>query len=344
MSLSALSLWIAFTALAGPPATRSAADPLHPRVKMETTAGTIVLQLDAQKAPITVDNFLRYAEEGYYQGTIFHRVIKDFMIQGGGYTPQMELKNEGLHEPIFNEWRNGLHNVRGTIAMARTSNPNSATSQFFINVVDNKRLDGDPKRRGGAGYCVFGRVVEGMDVVDRIRNAHVVRHPKYPSQRPVTPEPPIVIRRVTLLGNLTRKEVRMAVEKFQDEQIEKYIHEAEQAGGQKVQQTQSGLRYVVLKPGNGPSPDKTSTVKVHYTGWLPDGRKFDSSLDRGQPAQFPLNRVIPGWTEGVGSMKVGEKRRLIIPPALGYGEHGAADVIPPHATLIFDVELLEIVQ
>ena len=125
--------------------------------------GTIAIALNREKAPISVDNFLKYVKAGHYDGTVFHRVMPGFMIQGGGFTP--ELEERPTRPPIKNEARNGLRNSRGTVAMARTNDPNSATSQFFINVRDNHRLDFGI---GGAGYAVFGEVVEGMDVVDRI--------------------------------------------------------------------------------------------------------------------------------------------------------------------------------
>ncbi|MFI5142947.1 MAG: peptidylprolyl isomerase [Thermoanaerobaculales bacterium] len=135
-----------------------------PMVKLETSKGTIVLELDATKAPKTVANFLEYVQAGFYDGTIFHRVIKSFMAQGGGFATNMEQKP--TRPPIENEAGNGMANVRGSIAMARTNVVNSATSQFFINLVDNKFLDHKDNTPGGFGYCVFGRVVEGMNVVD----------------------------------------------------------------------------------------------------------------------------------------------------------------------------------
>jgi cyclophilin family peptidyl-prolyl cis-trans isomerase len=139
-------------------------DAKQKKVKLETTMGDIVIELNEKAAPITVKNFLTYVEEGFYDGTIFHRVIPNFMIQGGGFTPDMAQKK--THPPIANEASNGLKNDRGTIAMARTNNPNSATSQFFINHKNN-----DPLNYAGPnnpGYAVFGKVVEGMGVVDKI--------------------------------------------------------------------------------------------------------------------------------------------------------------------------------
>jgi len=134
-------------------------------VRLETTKGNIDIELNRAKAPISVDNFLNYLDKGHYNGTIFHRVIPNFMVQGGGFDETMTQKPTG--KPIKNEWENGLSNVRGSLAMARTSDPDSATTQFFINVVDNDGLD---RPRGGAAYAVFGKVVEGMDVVDAIVN------------------------------------------------------------------------------------------------------------------------------------------------------------------------------
>jgi peptidyl-prolyl cis-trans isomerase B (cyclophilin B) len=136
-------------------------------IKMNTNKGTIVLELDAEKAPITVANFIQYAKDGFYDGTIFHRVIDGFMIQGGGMLPGMTEKQ--TNAPIKNEADNGLKNERGTIAMARTPDPDSASSQFFINVKDNSFLNYSAPTPDGWGYCVFGKVVEGMDVVDEIK-------------------------------------------------------------------------------------------------------------------------------------------------------------------------------
>ncbi|GAB2883089.1 peptidylprolyl isomerase [Uliginosibacterium flavum] len=136
-------------------------------VKLHTRFGVITLELDAEKAPESVKNFLAYVEAGHYNGTIFHRVIKDFMIQGGGMLPDMSQKS--CNAPIKNEANNGLKNDRGTVAMARTSDPHSATAQFFINTVDNDFLNFRAENTQGWGYAVFGKVIEGLDVVDQIR-------------------------------------------------------------------------------------------------------------------------------------------------------------------------------
>jgi peptidyl-prolyl cis-trans isomerase A (cyclophilin A) len=138
----------------------------NPVVVMETSLGNIKIELFQKEAPISVKNFLEYTNSGFYNGTIFHRVISGFMIQGGGFTPDMTPKK--ANAPIKNEATNGLKNDRGTIAMARTSDPNSATAQFFINVVDNANLN--RPNPDGNGYAVFGKVTEGMDVVDKIRS------------------------------------------------------------------------------------------------------------------------------------------------------------------------------
>jgi len=139
---------------------------LAQKVRFQTTMGDIVVELDAAKSPKSVDNFLQYVKAGHYDGTIFHRVIDNFMIQGGGMTPDMKEKE--TRRAIRLESKNGLMNKRGTIAMARTSDPNSATAQFFINVKDNAFLD-QPTSKDGYGYAVFGKVIEGMDVVDKIK-------------------------------------------------------------------------------------------------------------------------------------------------------------------------------
>lgn len=139
-----------------------------PRVALETNHGTIVLELNPEKAPVTVENFLDYVERGWYDGTVFHRVIADFMIQGGGFDASMQKKI--TRQPIENESKNGLSNKRGTISMARTGDPHSATAQFFINLVDNDGLDG---RGSSWGYAVFGKVVEGIEAIDSIAKVEV---------------------------------------------------------------------------------------------------------------------------------------------------------------------------
>lgn len=184
------------SASAAPP-DRPQATPadLHPRVLIETTQGNIVVELDRSRAPISVANFLTYVEEDHYDGTVFHRVIDGFMIQGGGFTTDFERRPP--KDAIQNEADNGLHNTAGTIAMARTSAPHSATAQFFINVNDNAFLDFKSKRPGGWGYTVFGRVVEGMDTVDRIRALPTGRAGRFQKD---FPQPAVVITRAVLIS------------------------------------------------------------------------------------------------------------------------------------------------
>ena len=162
-------------------------------VKMQTSKGTITLELDAGKAPATVENFLTYAREGFYDGTIFHRVISNFMIQGGGFTEDMTQKP--THDPIKNEANNGLGNDTGTIAMARTNDPHSATAQFFINVQDNGFLNFSGENVRGWGYAVFGKVTEGMDVVNAIRNVATGNQGSFQD----VPEETVTIEKVSIV-------------------------------------------------------------------------------------------------------------------------------------------------
>jgi peptidyl-prolyl cis-trans isomerase B (cyclophilin B) len=164
-------------------------------VRMETNKGVITLELDGNKAPETVANFIEYAKAGFYDGTIFHRVIPGFMIQGGGFTADM--KQKPTRAPISNEANNGLKNVTGSIAMARTGDPHSATAQFFINVKDNGFLDHTAPTRQGWGYCVFGRVTDGMDVV------HAIEHVSTGNRSGMQDVPlsEVVINKVTVVEN-----------------------------------------------------------------------------------------------------------------------------------------------
>ena len=163
------------------------------KVTMETNKGVITLELDGDKAPVTVENFVTYARSGHYDGTVFHRVIPGFMIQGGGFDGDMNQK--ATNPPIRIEADNGLKNTKGTVAMARTSDPNSATSQFFINVADNAFLNHSAPTPQGWGYAVFGKVVEGMDTVDKIRAVATGTAGMYRD----VPTKTVVIKRATLI-------------------------------------------------------------------------------------------------------------------------------------------------
>ena len=167
----------------------------NPQVELKTNQGTIVIELAADKAPKTAENFLQYTKDGFYNGTIFHRVIDGFMIQGGGF--EAGMKEKPTRAPIQNEAKNGLKNVVGSIAMARTSDPNSATAQFFINVSDNKGLDYPSP--DGFGYAVFGKVISGMDVVLKIEKVEKRFSPRMTDRAPSSPIVPIVIESAKLI-------------------------------------------------------------------------------------------------------------------------------------------------
>lgn len=167
-------------------------DSSKPVVRLTTSEGPIVLELDAEKAPQTVENFLAYVRDGHYDGTVFHRVIDDFMIQGGGLTK--DLRQKPTRAPIKNEADNGLKNRAGTVAMARTQDPHSATSQFFINVDDNDFLDHTAPTPQGYGYCVFGRVIDGMETVEAIRKVKTGNRGMHQD----VPLQPITIEQVTI--------------------------------------------------------------------------------------------------------------------------------------------------
>ena len=164
-------------------------------ILMTTTVGPITLELDADNAPKTVENFLSYVNNGFYDGTIFHRVINNFMIQGGGFTAEMEQK--ATEAPIENEANNGLQNARGTIAMARTQDPHSATAQFFINVQDNDFLNHTGENMQGWGYAVFGKVTDGEDVLEKIRCVQTGSHAGHQD----VPVEPIIIESVTVIAD-----------------------------------------------------------------------------------------------------------------------------------------------
>jgi len=302
---------------------------------IDTDKGKIVLELEYKKVPMTVANFvglatgeLNFIKPGkpYYDGLKFHRVIPDFMIQGG--CP----KGNGTGGPGYSfpdEFDPSLkHSGPGILSMANAG-PGTNGSQFFITHVKTPWLDGK--------HAVFGHVVEGQDVVnaiaqdDKMNSVTIEAVGDEAKAFKVTKES---------FATLVEEAAKKAMDRRRKE-IEAVEKELENRWPNAVK-TETGLRYVVLKEGEGTkTPQMGQDVTVHYTGSLLDGRIFDSSVRRGEPATFEIGQVIEGWNQALVTMKKGEKRTLIIPPELGYGVHGYPGVIPPNSYLVFDVELLE---
>lgn len=306
--------------------------------EFNTSKGKITVQLEYQKTPITVANFMTLAEgknsqitgalkgKPFYDGLKFHRVISDFMIQGG--CP----KGDGSGDPGYkfdDEFVADLkHSGKGILSMANAG-PKTNGSQFFITHKATPHLDGR--------HTVFGHVTSGLDVVDKIVKDDVINSVK-------------IIRIGKDAKKFNAEKVftdyfakKAEADKLAAEQQkvakEKALKEFENAAT-----TASGLKYIVLQQGSGNKPVATSNVKVHYTGMFLDGKVFDSSVQRGETIDFGLNQVIQGWTEGVQLMAEGSKYKFYIPSKLAYGERGAGGVIPPNTDLIFEVELIKINQ
>ncbi|MEL0455997.1 peptidylprolyl isomerase [Flavobacteriaceae bacterium SZ-1-7] len=302
--------------------------------KFNTTKGEILVALEYKKTPGTVGNFVALAEgnlensakpqgKPYYDGLKFHRVIPDFMIQGG--CPQ----GSGAGNPGYqfdDEFHPDLkHDGPGILSMANAG-PGTNGSQFFITHTATEWLDGK--------HTVFGKVEHGQEVVDAIEQGDKIES-------------------LEILRVGDEAESFNAVEAFRtfEGAREKRIAEAKKAAEAELdkiaagfKKTESGLRYQIIQEGIGKKAEKGKTVSVHYKGQLSDGTVFDSSYKRNQPIEFPIGvgQVIPGWDEGIQLLKVGDKARLVIPGHLGYGSRGAGGVIPPNATLVFDVELMNV--
>ncbi|UCE59667.1 MAG: peptidylprolyl isomerase [Phycisphaerales bacterium] len=328
---------------------------LLPLVKVETTLGDFVLELNGEKAPTSVMNFIWYAEDGYYNGTIFHRVIPDKYIQAGGYLPNLDKKIKGLRPGIPNEWNNGLTHEKWNIAYSRKLKfPNSATSQFLIHVEDN--YDMALPRPDGAGYAVFGKVVDGFDAVKRIRDAKTTTDGKYGGTASTVPAEPIVIKSVKVLLDFDRKTLEAIAHKriaeLQDErervktetikELQPVIAELEAEANQKLIVTESGLMYVDVLRGGGPSPGIKDTVTAHFVTRLLDGTEIANSYVKDQPSVFRLLDTVPGWREGMLTMRVGGKRKMIVPADLAYGPVGLKGVVPQNATMVYEVKLISI--
>lgn len=328
---------------AASPTPQTPGDPLHPRVRMETTLGDIVLELDAEAAPLTVVNFVQYVRERFYDGAIFHRVLKDSMIQGGGYDADMEERLLSHPPPVSDPMKDGLPNERGTIAMIRGSGRLGAgTAQFYMNVVDNQRFD---EVEGARSSCAFGRVVQGMETVERICSAPVGTHDKYAAGRSaVVPRTPVIIKSVRLLSPfdpIKAHAVAAAPAVAVSDQVEAVIEQLEKEAGAGFVTTESGLRYMDLEVGRGVEPLLTDNVEFHYRGQLIDGTEFEETYSR-EATVREVGRLIAGLREGMTTMREGGRRTLIIPPELGYGDRGIPGRIPPGATLIYEIELLGI--
>lgn len=302
--------------------------------KFDTTKGDILVQLHHDKTPGTVGNFIALAqgdlenkakEQGtpYYNGLKFHRVIPDFMIQGGD--PQ-GTGSGGPGYKFDDEFHEDLrHDGPGVLSMANAG-PGTNGSQFFITHIATPWLDDK--------HTVFGKVIEGQDVVDAIAQGDVINS-------------------VTILREGAAANSFNAVEEFRQFEgaAKMRIEQARKQADQELDEiaagfdkTESGLRYKIINEGSGAQAKKGQTVSVHYKGMLPNGKVFDSSYDRKQPIDFALGmgQVIAGWDEGIQILKVGDKARLVIPPHIAYGSAGAGGVIPPNATLVFDVELVAV--
>ncbi len=301
---------------------------------LHTQKGTITLSLTYEQTPGTVGNFVALAEgnlenevrpqgKPYYDGLNFHRVIPDFMIQGG--CPQgTGVGGPGYQfdDEIHPELR---HDRPGVLSMANAG-PGTNGSQFFITHVPTPWLDGK--------HTVFGHVVEGQDVVDAVAQTDL-------------------IKKVEILRVGAQAQAWNAIEAFRTfegsrarrlEEAAKQREEELDKLSKGFDKTDSGLRYQIIQKGSGAQAAKGNKVEVHYKGQLPDGTVFDSSYKRNQPIGFTLGvgQVIPGWDEGISLLQVGDKARFVIPSDLAYGSSGAGGVIPPDATLIFDVELVSV--
>lgn len=302
--------------------------------KFNTSKGEIVVKLTHDKTPGTVGNFVALAEgkkdnsakaEGkpYYDGLKFHRVIPDFMIQGG--CPQ----GTGTGDPGYkfdDEFHPDLkHSEPGILSMANAG-PGTNGSQFFITHVPTPWLDNK--------HTVFGHVASGQETVDEIAQGDVIES--------------LEILRVgdeaeqwNALDAFNSFESSKAKRLEEERKLQAAELDKVAAG---FDETPSGLRYKIIENGNGSKAEKGQQVSVHYEGALLNGQVFDSSYQRNQPIDFKLGigQVIPGWDEGISLLKVGDKARFVIPPDLAYGSTGAGGVIPPNATLLFDVELVKV--
>lgn len=303
--------------------------------EITTGKGEILLNLEYKKTPMTVSNFVGLIEgslnreeedEPFYDGLNFHRVLDNFMVQGGC---PLGTGTGGPGYSFPDEFDSSLrHDSPGTLSMAN-SGPATNGSQFFITHVETPWLNDK--------HTVFGKIVGNMDVVNSIKQGDRIESVRI-HRKGAAAEAFVVTSKdfeemVEQAGNKTEERAKKEASGVLTEIKNRYPDAVI---------TKSGLRYILLAEGSGDSsPGKGTKVTVHYAGSLLNGKEFDSSIKRGEPAEFAIGQVIEGWNEALQTMKKGEKRTLIIPPELGYGERGHPGVIPPNSYLIFDVELID---
>ena len=302
--------------------------------KFNTVKGSVLVKLEHELTPGTVGNFVGLAEgdlenkvkpQGtkFYNGLKFHRVIPDFMVQGG--CPQ----GTGTGDPGYkfdDEFHPSLkHDKPGILAMAN-SGPGTNGSQFYITHVPTSWLDGK--------HTVFGHVVEGQDVVDAIAQGDLLESVEIVRVGEEAEKWNAIEAFITFKGARNKRDIALKADA--EAAMEKLA-----AGFEK---TESGLRYQFIQRGEGKQAVAGKTVSVHYEGSLESGKVFDSSYPRKKPIEFPLGQgnVIEGWDEGIALLRVGDKARFVVPSHLAYGSRGAGGAIPPNATLIFDVELMDV--
>ncbi len=302
--------------------------------EVETSKGNILLKLFFERAPLTVANFVGLSEgelggknKPFYDGLTFHRVVPNFVIQGG------DPEGTGRGGPGYSfsdEFHPELrHDEPGILSMAN-SGPNSNGSQFFITLDQTAWLDDK--------HSIFGQVIQGMDVVQKIAEGDQIKKV-------------VVIRRGEKAGkfkvseksfNELEKKVKEENEKKLEKQLSEYFKTTFDESSE-IEKTKEGIYYQIVREGQGSTAPAGSKVEVHYRGSFPGGREFDSSYSRNQTFSFTLGagQVIPGWDLTLSDMKKGEKRIILLPPELAYGDRGAGGVIPPNAFLVFEVELID---
>tara|TARA_B110000003_G_scaffold176185_1_gene175666 strand:+ start:6089 stop:7081 length:993 start_codon:yes stop_codon:yes gene_type:complete len=313
--------------------------------EFDTTMGVILVKLTYEKTPVTVANFVALAEGNhpkvreeykgikFYDGLIFHRVINNFMIQGGD---PVGNGSGGPGYKFLDEFDQSLlHDKSGVLSMAN-SGPGTNGSQFFITEVPTPHLD--------FKHSVFGQVVKGIEIQDEISNVKTAIANR--------PEKDIIIKKLTIIRKGSKAKKFDAVETWNEMEPKLLMIQQQKAQDEidKISKgfttTDSGLKYKINKPTDGANAKNGDKVRVHYSGKLTNGSEFDSSFKRNKPFEFIVGegRVIKGWDEALKILKLGENATFVIPSNLGYGARGAGGVIPPNATLVFEIELLEILD